>query len=254
MKDFFRNNKRFVIGGTVVWAILVILFIVNVGFSISKINTFGKKIISESAKRPVEINWNNDEIRNLYKEKLWIEQQLALAKSDSFSMGINLKDSVVQVQLKGTVLFQGKILKQKPNQFFNNSGKEVYLNYFAKTSVVDSSKANVPKRPIRKVVAPQIGADVEPAKIDTIISEEIHWEFIASNQIRVIINGVAETNDSVQTDIPVKKDIFSYRLKNERENIFSNQFTPTLFLWLDDTDAKAIYRALPEKPKCIFRN
>lgn len=254
MKDFFKNYKKFVIGAIAVWSVLLVLFFVNVGFSISKVNTVGKKIISDSKNNPVEINWNSNEIRNLYKEKVWIEQQLALAKSDSFSMGINLKDSVVQVQLKGTVLFQGKILMQKPNQFFNNSGKEVYLNYFSKTSVVDSSKANVPKRPIRKVVAPQIGADVEPAKIDTVKSEEIHWEFITSNQIRVIINGVAEINDSVQTDIPVKKDIFSYRFKNEPENIFSNRFIPTLFLWLDDTDAKAIYRALPERPKCIFRN
>ncbi len=254
MKDFFKNHNKLIVLGALVWLVLFVLFLVNSGFSLVKVNRFNANIQSKESKLHTSINWENAELRNLYKQKLWLEQQLELAKSDSFSLGVNLKDSVVQVQLKGTVLFQAKIVRQKPSGFFTSSDKETYLNYFAEFSRIDASVANFEKKPIKKVKAPPVGQDPETVKSDNVKNERLHWEFQTTNDIHVVINGVRMKNDSTGFNKPFKKDVYDFRIRNGMKNTFSGDYHPVLFLWLNDNDAKAVFRALPDNPKCIFRN
>lgn len=254
MKNFYRNYKKWIISVALIWGILFVVFLTNTGFSLVKVNDFIKLMKSDENGEITSAHWDNNEYRNLVKEKLWLEQQLELAKTDSFSIGINLRDSIVQVQLKGTVLFQAKIIAQKPSAFFRGSSKESYVNHFAQITRIDSSMANIPKRPIKKVIAPRVGQEPEEAKPDSVKSERMYWDFVTQNGINIIINGVAMNRDSTAYEIPKMSDVFSYRMKNRKVNSFSNEFMPTLFLWLNDQDAKAIYRALPEQPRCIFRN
>lgn len=254
MKDFLKNYNKLIVLGVLAWLILFVLLLVNSGFSLVKVNKFNATIQSKESKLHNGINWEGAELRNLYKEKLWLEQQLELAKSDSFSLGINLKDSIVQVQLKGTVLFQAKIVRQKPSGFFDSSDKETYLNYFAEISRIDSSVANFEKKPIKKVKAPSVGQEPESVKSDTMKNERLHWEFRTTHDIHVVIKGVWMKKDSTGFDVPFKKDVYGYRIRNGMKNTFSIDYNPVLFLWLNDNEAKAVYRALPDNPKCIFRN
>jgi hypothetical protein len=54
--------------------------------------------------------WNIPEIQEKQKEIHWLERHLQLAKTDSLNLGINLTDSIVQVQLRGTVLLNLSIM------------------------------------------------------------------------------------------------------------------------------------------------
>lgn len=254
MKNFYRKYKKWIISVAAIWGILFVAFFANTGFSLVKVNEFLKLMKSDENSAVTSVHWDNSEYRDLIKEKLWLEQQLEMAKTDSFSMGINLRDSIVQVQLKGTVLFQAKIIGHKPSEFFNGSSKESYLNHFAQITRIDASIANIPKRPIKKVIAPRVGQEPETTKQDTIKNERMYWEFVTQNGINIVINGIVMNTDSLAYQISKRHDVFSYRIKNGKVNSFSNEYLPTLFLWLNNQDAKAIYRALPEQAKCIFRN
>ncbi len=196
----------------------------------------------------------NMKTQELYKEKWWLEQQLELAKSDSFSLGINLKDSTLQVQLKGTILFQARILKQKPQEFFSRANENIYRTILAETSKINYCEANIPKKPIKKVIAPQEGKEVVESKTDTLEVPRLSWHFITNVGVEVVINGVQQNPDSTYSEIPVLKDMMTFRLNNRLHNPFGPKETMLLFLWLADPDAKAIYRALPEKSKVIFRD
>lgn len=253
MNDFSKKYKKVAIGITSFWLVLLVLFIVNLVFSLNHVNNYTLETAVIKDSTLVAGNWGNPEIQDLLKEKLWLEQQLLLAKTDSFSLGINLKDSIVQVQLKGTVLFQAKILEQSPKQFFQNTGKETYFNVFGDVSRINSGEANTSKRPIKKVVAPPIGTEKPVSKADSVIAKPIHWIFTTSNQNQVVINGVQQNADST-FNVSVSKDLFNYRLKHGFSSPFSKKYTATLFLWINDNDAKSIYRALPEQSKFIFRN
>lgn len=254
MKNFIHKYRRIILLTISVWTVLVFLFLINSAFSLSTVSEFVDEVKSKKINSETEINWNNPELRELFKEKLWLENQVALAKSNSFSLGINLKDSLVQVQLKGTILFQSKILNQKPPQFFGSTGKDAYLKSFSEITVIDSSISNIPRKPIKKVAAPQLGAEVEVRKPDSLKTDRIRWEFVTENQIRIIINGAYLAEDSTQFEIPVTKDMLAYRFNNAIKNSLSHSYMPTLFLWLNDGEAKAIYRALPDNAEIIFRN
>lgn len=255
MKDFYAKYRSLIRLAVAMWILFFAFFIVIAITSSKKAGDFGNELKNTSEMNDIPANWENSEIRELFKEKRWLEQQLELAKSDSFSMGINLKDSVVQVQLKGTILFQGKILRLKPTGFFTNSERGPYLHYFANIGRVDTSWANIPKKPYKKIKAPEIGQEVDtPAKADTVKEERIHWEMNMHKNLTVVINGVVARNDSCFTDIPAGKDIRAYRIRKGFKSLLSGKYQPVLFLWLPDNEAKAIYRALPEKHKCIFRN
>lgn len=253
MNDFFKKYKKLVIGIAVFWSVLLVLFIANLVFSVVHVNHYANETGISNDSTLIDENWSNPEFQNLMKEKLWLEQQLLLAKSDSFSLGINLKDSVVQVQLKGTVLFQAKIMEQSPERFYLNTDKGTYLNAFGEIARLNSGKANTSKRPIKKVIAPPIGTEKPVSKTDTTKAEPIHWIFKTSNQMQVVINGVQQSADST-FNVSASKDLFNYRLKHGFSLPFSKKYTATLFLWISDNDAKSIYRALPEQSKFIFRN
>ena len=254
MKEFFKKYRKLVVASIALWSVLVVLFIVNTTFSISEVNRFVHQLMSKQDANDALVNWNNPEVKELFKEKLWLENQVALANTNLFSLGLNLRDSLIQVQLKGTILFQSKILYRQPSNFFDSTGEKAYLNYFSGITVIDTSIANIPKKPIKKVIAPPVGSEVEARKPDTVKVDRIHWEFITENQLKVVINGATMSADSTKFVIPVTKDMRSYRFQEGVKNTFSGEYIPTLFLWLNDAEAKAIYRAIPDDADLIFRN
>lgn len=254
MKEFFSRYKKMLVGIAVFWVILLILFLTNLTFAIIQSGKYAKEIQAHpDSTETMNDNWMNSDIRALEKQQLWLEQQLELAKSDSFSLGINLKDSLVQVQLKGTVLFQAKIVAQKPGRFFSKAGKQTYRTVFGVPARIDSSVANIPKRALIKVIAPPIGTEKEAIKTDSTKAEAINWVFTSSNRLQIVITGVLPGPDST-LNVQKSKDVLAHRLKHAFDNPFAKKYSPVLYLWLNDTDAKAIYRALPEKATFIFRN
>ena len=87
-----------------------------------------------------------------------------------------------------------------------------------------------------------------------ILEEEVlTWSFLAGNNVKVVIHGVNAGPDSSYL-IHATRDIFAYRSAEFFQQMFPGDYSPTLFLWLDDTKAKTIYRAFPEKGQVIFRN
>lgn len=254
MKEFFKKNKKLLFGILAVWAMFLLLIVVMSIFSLVQSERFADRLFMTDGGENEFPGWNDEKTKNLIKEKWWLEQQLTLAKSESISLGINLKDSIVQVQLKGTVLFQAKILKQEPKQFFVLANEKVYRMLLAETSKIDSCRANIPKKPIKKVIAPLVGSEVSETKTDTLKENRLNWHFITNRGIEVVINGVLQNQDSTYSKIPVISDMMLFRLVGGFRKPFQPKNTALLYLWLDDQDAKAIYRALPDSAQVIFRD
>jgi len=199
-----------------------------------------------------DAGWNIPEIQQKKKEVHWLERYLNLAKSDSINLGINLADSTIQVQLKGTVLFQVKMKKQYPAQLFDNLNYGTYLD-FTKIARIVNEQSTIVKRPVKKVQAPKNEDEASKVKHDTIPDPLIVWQFQLDNQIKIVITGIGLTKDSLE-DFRYNNDLLKYSVTNLKENILPKKYIPTLYIWLEDKDAKAIYRAIPEKGKVVFRN
>lgn len=248
---FLKNNKS-LFAAIVFFLFLLAFLIIRLVYAVNasqKSSEFFNEFYETDKNLP---NWKEGEVRNLAKQIYWLEQKLELAKSDSISLAINLSDSLVQIHLKGLDLFHSKILYQHPENFLNSVNLTVYRQ-LTKVSEIKSEVANVPKKPIKKVKAPNNGNPQPEIKVDSISNPELMWYFTTENNLKVIITGVKMNSDSAFYVNPLQ-DLLLYKTHVFLSEIIPSEYSPTLYLWLNDTDAKVIHRAVPEKGKVLFRN
>lgn len=252
MNSIFQRYKRLLELTALVWTVLLLLFIIRIATYLNLVDKTAESIYVEANKIPASTQ-NNKEIVKLKKDILWFEQQIALSESDSFSLGINLRDSVVQVQLKGTVLFQAPIIKQYPADFMQYISQSSYFYLFGKPATIAYETANIPKKPIKKVTLEKKFSEQSKDIPDSLADIPLHWEFFSNNKMPVIISGVRIQQDSTYAT-RIRREIFNYGMGNMHQFSSSKNYFPPLFLWLDDQDARAIFRALPSNARVVFRN
>lgn len=253
MKEILKKYKFGFIAFFTILVILTAGTVFRYLKSMKAVNTAAtEKILSIPEAEINDAGWNIPEIQEKKKEIHWLERHLTLAKSDSLNLGINLTDSIVQVQLKGTVLFQAKIQKQNPAHFFDEMNYGTYLD-FTKIAKITEEQASIPKRPLKKIQAPKNEEEAAKIKHDSIPDPLLVWKFKLDNQIEVVITGIGLNKDSV-IDLRFKENMLKYNAEKIKQKLISENYIPTLYIWLNDKDAKAIYRAIPERGKVVFRN
>jgi len=253
MKNILLKYKVGFIITIVIILLLLAFTITRYVMAINAVETAVKEKLTLIAEEDINYaGWNVPEIQENKKEVHRLEQHLQLAKSDSLNLGINLSDSIVQVQLRGTVLLQARIQKQIPAHFFETLNYGTYLD-FTKISAIVEEQATIVKRPVKRVQAPKNENEVAKVQKDTIPDPYLIWEFKLDNEIKVVITGIGLKKDSL-IDEHFNKDIFNYSTEYFKKNMFPKTYIPTLYIWLNDNDAKALYRAIPEKGKVAFRN
>jgi hypothetical protein len=108
------------------------------------------------------------------------------------------------------------------------------------------------KRPIKKVKAPKNENEYVEVKHDTVPELPIVWQFILDNKIEVVITGVGIGQDSL-LDMNFKNDMLNYNMEKIKTNFIPKTYLPTIYIWLNDKDAKAIYRAIPGNGRVVFK-
>ena len=253
MKEFLKNYKIGIIITITVFVALLAFTAIRYISAINIAEAAAKEKIQGIPEKEInDIGWTIPEIKEKKKEVHWLERTLALAKSDSLNLGISLTDSIVQVQLKGTVLLQAKMLHQDPYHFFDSLNYGTYLN-FTKIATIFEEQANIVKRPVIRVQAPKNENEVKEVVKDTIPDPMLVWQFKLDNQIEVVVTGVGLDKDSVFNP-QYQKDLKKYKTDLFKNNIMPKTYFPTLYIWLQDKDARAIYRAIPERGKVVFKN
>ncbi len=253
MKNILVKYKAGFITIGVVFILLLAFSIVRYLKAMDAVSAAVKEKLEQIPEKEInDTGWNITEIKEKKKEVHWLERHLQLAKSDSLNLGIDLSDSIVQVQLRGTVLLQAKIQKQIPAVFFENLNYGTYLNFTKIASVVEE-QATIVKRPVKRIQAPKNEDEAAKIKHDTIPDPLLVWQFKLDNDIEVVITGIGLSADSLAA-VNYNKDIYKYSTDYFRKNMIPKTYIPTLYLWLNDKDAKALYRAIPENGKVVFRN
>jgi hypothetical protein len=253
MKEILKKYKAGFIITIVVFVLLLAFTVTRYLMAMKTVESAAKEKLAKIPEEEInDAGWNIPEIQEKKKEVHWLERHLQLAKTDSLNLGINLADSIVQVQLRGTVLLQARIRNQIPAQFFESLNYGTYLDFTKIASIVEE-QATIVKRPVKRVQAPKNEDEAAKIKHDTIPDPLLVWKFKLDNDIEVVITGIGLNKDSV-VEARYNKDILNYSTGYFKKNLFPKTYIPTLFIWLNDNDAKALYRAIPEKGKVAFRN
>lgn len=253
------SNIKVLLTKPAAWAgfvliVVIVVVIVELALSLSDAKQSANQILNLQEKQnSPSLNWENAEIREIFKHKLWLETQLELSKEDSMSLGINLSDSIVQIQMKGLPLIQSKILYMRPENFLSEINAASYASIFGQPVSILNGTSNLSKKPIRKMKVIE-GSDAEPVKSDSIVTKRFYWEFVADNNLRIVINGCETSPDSTLIVPSFTADMIKFRLKGKSQDLNNQNYHPVLFIWMNDKEAKAIYRALPENTKLAIRN
>lgn len=246
------HKKALTISVLAVAATFVFLFFLLI-YTLIRTNIETNKFLSSlNQEGETLIGWENTEYQNLWKDKFWVENQIALFKNDSMSLGIHMHDSVFQLQFKGLPLIKSKIIAYYPEKMMTKIQPQIYESLFNQPWTILAQKANKQKKPFRKMTVNEDGTSSTTEESDS-QEQDIEWSFITDNHFRFVIFG--HQVDSIETKPNYKWDMFKYNLGSKlKEEESDRKYYPTYFLWLNNNDALSIYRALPENAKVVVRN
>ncbi len=196
--------------------------------------------------------WSLQEQRDLWTEKFWIVNQLAISKLDSMSLGICFSDSSFQLIFKGLPLIKAPIRQVWPQHMLADMDPRIYAKLFSVPAIMVSDTANLPKKVFRKV---RVNTEGEAVPVDSagVVEGCLSWTFVTNNHLRFVVTGYG--CDSLDGEPSVKTDLLAYRIHAIWGDLFFREtYMPTIFIWLNDADAKAIYKALPRHAAVIVRN
>ncbi|MBN2596266.1 hypothetical protein [Labilibaculum sp.] len=190
---------------------------------------------------------------DLFKEKVFLETRFQMSKADSISLSINLKDSILQLELKGVVIKSTKITDFEVDQFLYQLKPATYQHLFGRQSQVKSYSSTISKVPIVVKKAPKDTTEAQAlsVKIDSVKSEVVHWMLKLDKEIILKIEGSDPYFRShwwIGQKFWLREDMNSFKNFKETIRFKVPEYYPEIRLVISESDAKAIYRALPAKP------
>lgn len=222
-----------------------------------KMKTFNQQL--DASLLPLNEKVMDSVVLELFREKTFLETRIQISKTDSISLSVNLNDSILQLELKGVVLKSTKITDFEIDQFLCQLTPATYQYLFGTQLQVKNDLSTISKAPIVVKKAPKDSTEVKASStpIDTIKSEAVHWMLKLDKDIILKIEG---SDQFSQLDWWIgQKFWFRQDVNNLKNNLNKTirlktpEYYPEIRLVISESEAKAIYRALPKYPFVSIR-
>ncbi|MGB4206034.1 MAG: hypothetical protein WBJ84_10515 [Bacteroidales bacterium] len=199
---------------------------------------------------------NNQKYIALQNEIAFIKAQLSMAKTDSIGLIINIPDSTMALDISGVDVSVAKIINSKFSRSLYAIDHRALAIMLSEPLRITNSVASIEKEPIIDKVAQKDTTESSlPDKTREINNHEpVYFELTLENDFRILIIQQEELRKidrfkfnlglAVRRAIKDTKSILKFRLPD---------YSPVIQLIVSEKDARAIYRAIPEKGKiCLF--
>lgn len=256
---FVKKRNGFKIFVIVFVLILVSLLSVYTYLSVSAVRA---QMVEEQAKveKPVNVN---PALINLMKDKAWLESRLKMAADDSIGLTIDLREKVIQLELKGLVVMKSKIRDYSASGIFRKMDASVYFNMFGTPLTITRIESSIEKNPFKVIQAPKdtiaAQAAAAAAKKDTLPKENVFWTMRLDRDIELNIQGIDSVSDA-QSKYKLGQ---GFEFKRDIKNIVSSwkqiirfkkpNYTPEILISIPENEAKTILHALPKKSLITIR-
>jgi hypothetical protein len=188
---------------------------------------------------------------NLLKEKAFLQSKVAMAKTDSIYLTVNLHDSIANLEISGVVVHSAKISEISASKILTMGNENIILSMLATPFVISGSLATIEKDPVMLKLAPKDTSEYKPDIMpDTSITEPANYILEMTNGTRLYVY----QDDNVKAS--EKMSQFMFDLKDRIRNTLSSlknvlffkvpEYHPFIKLKLTRADAKIIYRAIPK--------
>jgi hypothetical protein len=250
-----KNNKKttLVVLGIFVLSFLLYYSIMVMVSSLKK-NEELKELYSykQDEKNKVDERvFSDSSYLKLFKEKAWLQSKIAMAETDSIYLTVDLPDSIVNLEISGVVVHSTSIKKQNISKILRTGDDYIITSMLSRPLTVAYNLASIPKAPIMIKMAPKDTSEFKPDIIpDTADFEPVNYIMEMENGLVMLVYQEERLNPG--DGFHLFKFDLKYRMKHAIRTMKSiitfkvPEYHPFIKLILPRTDAKIIYRALPE--------
>jgi len=195
---------------------------------------------------------------DLIREKAFLSSQVKLAEADSVGMLINIRDSVVQLMIKGLPIRSIKISEYDISPFFQRANQEAIYSMLSSPLIITDMKATFMKDPLKVKIAPKdTTMAVVDAKPDTTDYEAVFFTLNTDQNVHFFFE---QQEDTIGAD---RRARFFFDLKDRYRNAKATikaivrfdtpPYVPYIKIWLPKADAKIVYRAIPREGLIVLK-
>jgi hypothetical protein len=202
----------------------------------------------------------SDSLSAIYPDFLGVQRRIAFTKSrlkmaasDSIGLSLNLSDSTLSLEISGVTVSTVRIPEMTMSKSFYGLNQTTLTGMFSNPLRITHSRSSILREVIIDKIAPSDTSSAPPALNipDTSFKEPVFIEFFLENGIKILI---------MQQDIFTKSEKRSrsafllnrafIRTQQRLKRVFQikiPEYSPQIQIVIPGSDARAIYRALPEK-------
>ena len=186
--------------------------------------------------------------------------RLEMAKNDSISMAVDLKDSTITLLVQGVTIFKTKLLAYDCSNYFNKIDPFVTSQFFSWPFIVEEYSASIPKIPliIKKAPKDTIEAASPPAPGQLEESQQlISFQLSLDRKLNILFEqdslSYGTKNKSYKQYIHQQKKVSKKAVRMALIRGSPIEYIPQIKIRLNRQDALIIFRAIPEKVKVAIR-
>jgi hypothetical protein len=189
---------------------------------------------------------------DMIRDKAFLGSQVKMADSDSIGLLINVRDSVIQLLIKGLPVRTVPIDEYDISPFFERANQEAIYSMLSTPLTITGMQATFMKDPVSVKIAPKdTSQTVESVKPDTTDFEAVFFTLETDRNIRFFFE---QQEDTVSAD---RRARFFFDLKDRTRSSTTTMksvvrlkippYVPYIKIWIPKAEAKIIYRAIPRE-------
>ncbi len=194
---------------------------------------------------------------DMIRDKAFLSSQVKMAESDSIGLLINVRDSVIQLLIKGLPVRTVAIDDYDVSPFFHRANQEAIYSMLSTPLNITGMQATFQKDPVSVKIAPKDTSEVVVSeKPDTTDFEAVFFTLNTDRNIRFFFE---QQEDTVGTD---RRARFIFDLKDRTRmasatvksvvRLKTPPYVPYIKIWVPKAEAKIIYRAIPREGMIVL--
>jgi hypothetical protein len=255
----WEKNKLYIIAGVVLGVFLIYYLVMSVSAVNNTVRVFDDAYFS-SLEQEEGDTINQCAIPgyiDMLRQKAYLNSQIRLAESDSIGLLINVRDSVIQLLIKGLPIRTVRIDAYDVSTFFQRANQEAIYSMLSAPVSITGMKATFMKDPVTVKIAPRDTSEaVVDTRPDTTDFEAVFFTIDTDHDIRFYFE---QQEDTINAD---RRARFFFDLKDRTRDASATMkaivrfrippYVPYIKIWIPKAEAKIIYRAIPREGMIVL--
>ncbi len=188
---------------------------------------------------------------DLLHEKSFLQSRVTMAATDSVYLSINLSDSTINLEISGVTVHKTKMSRISVSKILSGGNNYIILSMLSDPLIIKKNFSSIKKEPLIIKMAPRDTSEYVPDILpDTVDYESVNFIMEMDNGIRLHVY----QEDKLKLGDGLYRSMFDiyHRLRYTAKTFFRvitfrlPDYQPYIKIRIPRSDAKIIYRALPE--------